>query len=98
MKLEIRWSNEFLSSLSHWGDGATISAAVMRFAETGDGDLRRVETPDGIEARLYAGGLYARLDFSAVDSVLYALRAFKATAKLRLVSAEHAQYAIDEGD
>lgn len=63
MNLEIVWTEAALWSLRSlpWTDAARIDAAVMHFAETGLGDLRRHPEDDASTRRLRVEGYRVRM-------------------------------------
>jgi len=54
MSWRLEWSVPAERSLLkiHWREGSRVDAAVMRFAESGEGDVFRLHTDDPITVRL----------------------------------------------
>ncbi|MFO0760005.1 MAG: hypothetical protein U0359_26205 [Byssovorax sp.] len=60
----------------HWLLAARVDAAVMRFAASGQGNVRRIEPLDPKRLCLYVDGAEARLFLDPNERVLYVSRVF----------------------
>jgi hypothetical protein len=54
----------------HWREGARVDAAVLRFAETGEGDLVRLREDDAVTVRLRVPPYGARLTLDRIGGIL----------------------------
>jgi mRNA-degrading endonuclease RelE of RelBE toxin-antitoxin system len=63
MNLEVVWGDSAIRALLSmpWRDAERIDAAVMRFAETGSGDVRSLPEDNPITRRLHVGSYRVRL-------------------------------------
>lgn len=88
-RLEVEWAEpHFALDLQKidWKIAGDLCEAILRYADTGDGEIRRVETPSGLEMRLYLGEHYAWLAFDPKEPILHALRARKVAPRRHLRS------------
>jgi mRNA-degrading endonuclease RelE of RelBE toxin-antitoxin system len=67
MAWAVRWAfpaEQDLKNLPHWQVAARVDAAIQELANTGKGDLRRVNTDSGgQEYRLYVRPFFARVTY-----------------------------------
>ncbi|MFT3768799.1 MAG: hypothetical protein QM820_25415 [Minicystis sp.] len=68
----VQWSEPGLHTLRriHWRDAARVDAAVMRFAETGTGDVFRLSWDDHVTLRLRVRPYGVRLTYDRSGGVL----------------------------
>jgi mRNA-degrading endonuclease RelE of RelBE toxin-antitoxin system len=73
MSWRIVWTEPALRSLQSilWQDAARIDAAVIAYAETGLGDVRRLPTDDAVTVRLRLGDYRVRLTLDANEGVMW---------------------------
>lgn len=79
MTWALRWSvvaERDLLSIP-WRVAAAVDAAVMRFAATGQGNVRRVEPTDPWRLKLRVPGAEARLFVDATERVIHVARVFR---------------------
>jgi hypothetical protein len=78
MSWSLRWSEVAERDLLSidWRIAGNVDAALMRFAATGEGPLRRVEPDDHLRYRLRIRGAEARLFLDARERVVYVVRVF----------------------
>jgi hypothetical protein len=78
MTYEVLWHARAVRQLLdlHWNQGSFVDAAVLRYAASGEGVVRKVATADGDELRLHAGSFYVRfsLDRTARTLTVWAVR------------------------
>lgn len=80
MKLRARWSfpaEHVLKSIP-WRDAERVDAAVLRFAETGQGTTERLPTDSGITIRLRVSGYIAVLTLDRRAATLWVAWLYRA--------------------
>ncbi len=72
MRWRICWSipAERMLRQIPWRDGARVDAAIMRFAETGEGDVLRLRTDDAVTLRLRVAPYGVRFTLDRFEGVL----------------------------
>lgn len=72
MKWHIRWSYPGERTLLQipWREASRVDAAIMRFAETGAGDIVRLRTDDAVTLRLRVAPYGVRFTLDRVSGVL----------------------------
>jgi mRNA-degrading endonuclease RelE of RelBE toxin-antitoxin system len=73
MTWRIVWTQPARRALErfHWKDAATIDAAVMRFASTGEGSIHRLAEDDATTIRLRVGDVRVRMSADKREGVLW---------------------------
>jgi|HubBroStandDraft_2_1064218.scaffolds.fasta_scaffold554831_2 hypothetical protein len=78
MKWDLEWDTAAEEGMKHfpsWQDAARLCRAMMIFAETGEGDVRRVG--QGPEYRLHAGSYVARFGIDASTETITVWTVFR---------------------
>lgn len=81
MTWSVIWTPQGDASLmeADWPESGDVSAAVMRFAATGEGDYYTRSTDNLVTGRLRVGRYRVRLTFDKKDRVMYVWRVYRAT-------------------
>ncbi len=73
----VRWhvlAERDFYDIPHWQTAERIDAAVQRFATSGEGDLRRIDTALGLEHRLLVPQYFVRVSRDRVMRTLHVWR------------------------
>ena len=77
MSWVVRWhrlAERDFYELPHWRTAERIDEAVQRFASSGVGELRRIETAQGIEHRLLVPPYFVRLSRDRATRTIHVWR------------------------
>jgi hypothetical protein len=77
MTWTVRWhrlAERDFYDLPHWQTAERIDGALQRFATSGEGDLRRVDTALGIEHRLLVPPYFVRISHDRPTRTLHVWR------------------------
>jgi hypothetical protein len=77
MSWSVRWhllAERDFHDIPHWETAARIDAAVQLLAATGEGPLRRIETPHGAEHRLLVPPYFVRVSRDRGSRTLHVWR------------------------
>jgi hypothetical protein len=77
MTWAVEWAPRALHDLyriPNWQTAALVDEAILRFAESGTGALRRVQTEGGIEHRLLVYPYFVRLTRDRASKTIYVWR------------------------
>lgn len=77
MSWTIRWhvlAERDFYDLPHWQTAERIDTAILRFASSAEGDVRRVDTPSGKEFRLLVPPYFVRISRDRASRTIHVWR------------------------
>lgn len=77
MSWDVRWhvlAERDFYEVPHWQTAERIDTAVQRFATTGEGDLRHIQTTFGVEHRLLVPPYFVRVSRDRATRTLHVWR------------------------